>query len=81
MTNPDTTDPAERKPLSAEEKQALVVQRKADAKAATQDYHAEEQALRDRTAKLRAERLEREKAEPSSPKSPAKRVAPSKSVS
>jgi len=69
MTDPDTTDPTKPTPLSAEQKQALVVQRKADAKAATQDYHAEEQALRDKTAKLRAERLEREKkAEPSSPK-------------
>lgn len=81
MSHPDTTDPAERKPLNAEEKQALVMQRKADAKAATQDYHAEEQALRDRTAKLRAERLEREeKADPSSPKPAAKRL-PSKSRS
>jgi len=69
MTNPDTTDPTKPKPLSAEQKQALVLQRKADAKAATQDYHAEEQALRDRTAKLRAERLEREKkGEPAPPK-------------
>lgn len=74
MTNPDTIDPTKPKALSAEQKQALVVQRKADAKAATQDYHAEEQALRDKTAKLRAERLEREKkAESSSPKPRARR--------
>lgn len=71
MTNPDTTDP-ERKPLSAEQRQALVVQRKADAKAATQDYRAEEQALRGKTAKLREERLKREKAGPSSARTPAK---------
>jgi hypothetical protein len=47
------TDPPKRKPLSPGQKQALVMQRKADAEAAVQDYHAEEQALRDRTAKLR----------------------------
>jgi hypothetical protein len=62
------TDPAKRNPLIPEQKQALVMQRKADAEAVMQDYHAEERALRDRTAKLRAERLEREKAEPRPPK-------------
>ena len=58
----DNPDVPQRKPLSTEEKQALAVQRKADAKAATRDYHAAARATRDRTARLRAERLERESA-------------------
>lgn len=62
MTGPDAYDPAQRKPLTAEEKHALALQRKPDAQVATQDYRADEQAVRDRTGKLRAERLERERA-------------------
>lgn len=72
MSDSDPTDSERREPLTAAEKQMRIVQRKADAKAATQDYRAEEQATRDKTAKLRKERLEREKkAEPS----PQKRAA------
>ena len=69
MTDSDPTDSGRREPLTAAEKQTRIVQRKADAEAATQDYRADEQAMRDKTAKLREERLQREKkAEPSPPK-------------
>jgi len=61
MTDEDAHEPAPRKPLTAEEKQALALQRKADAQVAMRDYRADEQAVRDQTGKLRAERLEREK--------------------
>lgn len=64
----DSDSSPKREPLSAEQKQALVLQRKADAKSATQDYRADEQATRDLTAKLRAERLQREKAGQTEPK-------------
>ena len=67
MSDSDSTDSERREPLTAVEKQMRIVQRKADAKAGMQDYRAEEQATRDKTAKLREERLDSEKkAEPSS---------------
>jgi hypothetical protein len=62
MTGPDNYDPVQRKPLTAEQKQELALQRKADAQVAMRDYRADEQEVRDRTGKLRAERLERERA-------------------
>jgi len=73
MTDSDTPEPPQRKPLTAEEKQALVVRRKADAEAAMQQYRADAQATRDRTAKLRAERLEREKDVNATPKQTSQR--------
>jgi len=63
MSTPDKTEVTKRKPLSAEEKQARIVLQKANAQAALQDYRDAEQKTRDRTAKLRAERLAREQAE------------------
>ena len=62
MNEPDKTEVIKRKPLSAEEKQARIVLQKATAQAALQDYRDAEQKTRDRTAKLRAERLAREQA-------------------
>ena len=49
-----------REPQTREEKEAQRVQRRQEADSAMRDYRAEEQALRDRTAKLRADRLARE---------------------
>ena len=63
MSTPDRTEVTKRTPLSAEEKQARIVLQKANAQAALQDYRDAEQKTRDRTAKLRAERLAREQTE------------------
>jgi hypothetical protein len=63
MSTPDKPEAPKRKPLSAEEKQARIVLQRATAQAALQDYRDAEQKTRDRTAKLRAERLAREQAE------------------
>ena len=62
MNTPDKPEATKRKPLSAEERQARIVLQKANAQAAVKDYRDEEQYTRDRTAKLRAERLAREQA-------------------
>jgi hypothetical protein len=62
MNTPDKPEATKRKPLSAEEKQARIVLQKANAQAAVKDYRDAEQNTRDRTAKLRAERLAREQA-------------------
>ena len=51
----------------AERAFAARTQQKADAPRATTDYKAAEQALRDRTAKLREARLAREAAEADNP--------------
>jgi hypothetical protein len=54
--------------LRAERAFAVRTQQKADAPQATTDYRAAEQALRDRTARLREARLAREAAETDKPK-------------
>jgi hypothetical protein len=60
--------------LQAAERAFIRNQQKADAPRATTDYRAGEQAVRDRTAKLREERLAREAAakKPTTPKKPNK---------
>ena len=50
-----------REPQTPEQKQSQLMQRRVEAEAAMRDYRAQEQALRDRTAKLREERRAREK--------------------
>jgi hypothetical protein len=67
MSDSDAYDPTQRTPLSAEEKQARAVARKADANAAMDEYRADEEATRQRTVKLRAQRLERQKSMPAMP--------------
>src|SRR5262245_32758537 len=63
---------AEFTPRTPAEKQALKAREAADSARAMADYRAEEQATRDRTARLRSERLAREAAGPS-PKVPSQK--------
>ena len=59
MSDSDAIEP-KRAPLTGDEKQARALRRNADAEAAMREYRSDEQAMRDRLARLRAERLERQ---------------------
>jgi hypothetical protein len=64
----DTSADAPRKPLTAEEKQERKAQKALEGAAALNEYRDQEMATRDRTAKLREERLAREAADKAPPK-------------